>query len=332
MDAKITKIRLSRMLSYDWIKIIGAAAAAIIVWMLIFTMTATRILPSQEFVVCNYTSNIALTNDFYANYQKIGGQALSKDVLNVRADDMTTAAESAYQLLQARVATEELDVMLVSQEWDVSTAIPTDSTSENSTPQYKNTYLQSFVRSYSYALHDVEKLLSDMETFVGKYYTGDVMNAQKVEEDFRARALRMKDKRYKKEADILTGVELEKDRIAKYREALLSMKGYIEKGYVTLTHTEYKDETGKAVISGKYSFNICPTTVTDTAVKAKLDKLSKMVGYTKKYLDENGKEQTTVSADNMNVCLFDIDTTGEEVYDYEGILYINGLVSDLLKA
>ena len=63
MDAKITKLRLSRMLSYDWLKIIGAAAAVIIVWVLIFTMTATRITSAQTFTVHNYLGNISLTAD-----------------------------------------------------------------------------------------------------------------------------------------------------------------------------------------------------------------------------------------------------------------------------
>ena len=54
MDAKITKQRLGRLLSYDWIKIIALAVAAIVVWSLIFTMTATRITAAQQFSVFNY--------------------------------------------------------------------------------------------------------------------------------------------------------------------------------------------------------------------------------------------------------------------------------------
>lgn len=37
MDAKITKQRLGLLLSYDWIKIIGICAAAVLVWALLFT-------------------------------------------------------------------------------------------------------------------------------------------------------------------------------------------------------------------------------------------------------------------------------------------------------
>ena len=54
MDAKITKKRLSEMLQYDWIKILGVIVAAIIVWELIFTMTAVRVSNGQNFKIYYY--------------------------------------------------------------------------------------------------------------------------------------------------------------------------------------------------------------------------------------------------------------------------------------
>ena len=54
MDAKITKTRLEQMLSYDWIKIVAVALAAILAWSLVFTMSATRITTTQQFVIMNY--------------------------------------------------------------------------------------------------------------------------------------------------------------------------------------------------------------------------------------------------------------------------------------
>ena len=71
MDAKITKQRLSHLLSYDWLKIVGLIAVAILVWSLIFTMTATRITAAQQFTVINYTGNAALTGrEFSTTFQK----------------------------------------------------------------------------------------------------------------------------------------------------------------------------------------------------------------------------------------------------------------------
>ena len=59
MDAKITKERLNRILSYDWLKIVGLAVVAIIVWTLVFTTSATRITPAQQFTVINYFGNVS---------------------------------------------------------------------------------------------------------------------------------------------------------------------------------------------------------------------------------------------------------------------------------
>ena len=64
------------MLSYDWLKIVGTAAAVIIVWVLIFTMTATRITPAQTFTVANYLGN----NSLSTNFNKSINSAFSSEV------------------------------------------------------------------------------------------------------------------------------------------------------------------------------------------------------------------------------------------------------------
>ena len=63
MDAKITKQRLGGMLSYDWFKIVAVAAAVILGWSLVLTMTATRITPAQQFTVFNHYANNGLASD-----------------------------------------------------------------------------------------------------------------------------------------------------------------------------------------------------------------------------------------------------------------------------
>lgn len=54
MDAKITKQRLGLLLSYDWIKILGICAAAVLVWALLFTTMATRATNGQSFEMYLY--------------------------------------------------------------------------------------------------------------------------------------------------------------------------------------------------------------------------------------------------------------------------------------
>ena len=54
MDAKITKKRLNLFLSYEWIKVVALIVGVIVLWSLIFTTTATRITPAQQFTIFNY--------------------------------------------------------------------------------------------------------------------------------------------------------------------------------------------------------------------------------------------------------------------------------------
>ena len=133
MDAKITKLRLSRMLAYDWLKIIGTAAAVIIVWVLIFTMTATRITPAQTFTVANYIGNNGLTSGGFSKSinQAFSNNVFTGEVMEFTTVDLTTAGDIAGQLLEARVTTNEGDVMFVSQQPNPDTAYTVQTTDEN---------------------------------------------------------------------------------------------------------------------------------------------------------------------------------------------------------
>ena len=54
MDAKITKKRLEHLLSYDWVKMLITAVAFVMIWVLIFSLTATKVTSTERFVVQNY--------------------------------------------------------------------------------------------------------------------------------------------------------------------------------------------------------------------------------------------------------------------------------------
>ena len=49
MDNKLTKKRLSDFLAYEWILTIIIAVAAIVVWELVYTMSAVRLTVGQAF-------------------------------------------------------------------------------------------------------------------------------------------------------------------------------------------------------------------------------------------------------------------------------------------
>ena len=93
MDAKITKKRLSDFLSYDWLKMVGIAVGFIVVWALVFTTTATRIIPSQSFGI--YTYKGALGGAGYIRYAEM--EDLSYEVIKIDAQDSMKTAGETFQ-------------------------------------------------------------------------------------------------------------------------------------------------------------------------------------------------------------------------------------------
>lgn len=323
MDAKITKTRLGRMLSYDWIKIVATIAGAIIVWVLVFTMTATRITPAQQFTIMNYTGNVSLSagkiSDFYMD--EINKNKFSKEVLELTTVDMTTSLEYGPTLLYARTETQEGDVMFVSKQPDPYTAYE-----ENGETKYKSTYLDTFVNGWWYKLYDLDRnaeggFFKRMEAELNTYYDGGyesgTLSEAKAEALFRARIERTGDKRYKKEDQIKVGIADEIDRVKKYREALVSFDAFLADGVVALEKTTVyaNDEVYK---EGIYSINLCPN--------EKMKKLDEYIGYIKE-VEEEGETKQKMVADDMQVALLDLGGT-EDCFRYEGLVF----VVDLIKA
>ncbi len=325
MDAKITKKRLSRMLSYDWLKIIGVAAAIIFVWMLVFTTTATRIKSRQQFTVSNYMGNYSasgkLSDTLTSGYKN---KVFSHEILETSMVDLASTDEStSYQLLQARTSTNEIDVMLVSTQEDAKNAYTTKNESGEEISKYR-TYAEGFIGGYQYSLHRLEgedDYFLQMANYLNGYYGGDYTNEAaldkaKVEENFRARIKKEKDKRYKKEKQIQAGIQGEIERVQKYRKALLDFQDYLAKGYVRIDKTVYLDETGADMLQDKgyFSINICPDTTTETI----RNNLANIVGYYVK--DENGTIVGS-SAQDMQLCLFNSNGKVED-FRYEGLVYV----------
>ena len=122
MDAKITKKRLNIFLSYDWIKILLAAVAAILVWSLIFTTAATRVTQAQNFTIfvhCghdlieifNYTGTKGTSR--FNSYSTLLREknVFSYDILEISSTDITTGEQYSETLLQTRVSTGEGDAL-----------------------------------------------------------------------------------------------------------------------------------------------------------------------------------------------------------------------------
>lgn len=333
MDAKITKKRLSRMLSYDWLKIIGVAAALIFVWVLVFTTTATRITPAQQFTAMNYVGNVTWTgtNKFHTLYNKAFNDGVfSYEVIETTVNDLTVAKDYVATLLDTRLATDEGDIMFIADANDPST----ETKDAEGNTQY-DSYLEGFLRKYRYQLFSLDpesdkSYFKQMEKYLDQYYgevggwkNPDNVDEKKIERDFRARI--KGDKRYKTEKSRVQGVKDDIARIQKYRDALEKFYQFVEEGYITFTKTSYGE--GENAFEGIYSINICPETLADGKPNETVGgTLYDYVGYRENYTDEDsGKTGTVLTAKNMNVVFFDLDGV-EEGFQYESLLFVNYLL------
>ena len=235
MDARITKKRLSQMLSYDWIKIIACIVAGIFLWSLIFTTTAARLNPAQTFTVYAYIG----TNPSSGFSSKIASRSylsggFSYDIIETNTVDLASAGNQAYTLLEARMG--------------VAFVAPSSYEIDNGKGgKISRTYMEDLLlRAYSSVLSfgsagenagDAKtSFFTATENFLNIYYTAgyenaDSFNAKKAEDTFRNRVKAQKDKRYKTEAKIQEGINDEIARIRGYRENYLAVKGYLEEGY-----------------------------------------------------------------------------------------------------
>lgn len=325
MDAKITKERLNRMLSYDWLKIVGFCVVAIIVWTLVFTMSATRITASQQFTVINYSGNVSTINTKMSNsladaYNK---DVFSYEVIEVNEVDIGGNEEYASTLMETRMTTAEGDVIFVP-----------DITAEDYGYKFNgetvyDSYVQRLVRLYGYNLmnFDLENengFFKSMERYLNRYFGGDYENGEldeaAVRVDFLARIKDNKDKRFKKEAQVQQGLVDEMDRIEKYRDALKEFYGYLESGIVQLEKTTVLDyeNGGKVLREGVYSINICPD-------RSKMPGLVDIAAYLQEVEGEDGQTQNVLCADNMHVAFCNFEEV-EKGFEYESLLYLNHVI------
>ena len=317
MDAKITKQRLSHLLSYDWLKIIATAVGAILIWSLIFTMSATRILPSQQFGVFNYFGSSVTTRfNEYANLS----DKFSHEVFQMIAGDMAAGGEEfGYQVVEARLAAHEVDVVFTADTEGANYQYRKEQNGEIFTA----TYLEEFLYRYYqrvYRLDGKDGYLKRMENYLNSYYHGDYLNGaldeEKIENDFRAFVKNSKDKRYKNEKSVLLGVQGELDRIKNYRASLIDFYSYLDAGYIRLEETSLFLNYGGELteMKGAFSVNLCPN--------EKMEDLKKDVYYRVKD-EESGQTKTT--ALNMNL-VFISDPDSRASFEFENLTFVNHLV------
>ena len=328
MDAKITKIRISHMLSYDWLKIVGLVVAVILFWNLIFTMTATKITSSQQFTVFNHEANYSFSDAFYNDlYDAIeSGDTFSYEVIEESTNDLTVAGDYISTMYTSRLGSGEGDLMFIPKIDDVNTAYE-----ENGETKYTANYLQSFLKNYRAYLFDLDPdaeggYFYELKRYLNGYYAdykkAETMDKAKIERDFIARAKANKDKRFKTEEQLALGAEQEIQRIEKYRAALLKLEDFLARGIVQFEEVEA--QSGDYYFKGKFALNICPN-------EESMGELKKYAAYAETTVDENGKTTTRKTAKNMCVMFFNLKET-QKSFEYETLLYVVHIIEACVAA
>ncbi|PWM75069.1 MAG: hypothetical protein DBX59_02645 [Bacillota bacterium] len=231
MDARITKRRLSEMLQYDWVKIIGMVIVAIVVWELIFTVSAVRVKTGQNFKVYYYPTAAGASGLYEFNDEK---QPLSYDVLEFSIETLTT--DYADTILNTRLSIGEGDLIVV----DNEISYPDDHKDD---AMYAKSNLYNVVDNYTVAPLDVlnENAKNYLARFMenGEYEEDGSFLADKVEENF---VTRMKgDNRFRKEENRAKGVAWEIERLESLRAATKEFSYLLDTvPELFLTYTKYQ--------------------------------------------------------------------------------------------
>lgn len=235
MDAKITKRRLSEMLQYDWVKIIGMIVVAVVVWELIFTVSAVRVKTGQNFKVYYYPTTTGASGLYEFNDSK---KPLSYDVLEFSIETLTD--DYADTVLSTRLSIGEGDLIVI----DNEITYPEDHGEGTENYElYARSNLYDAVDTYSIAPLDTlnENAKAYLARFManGEYKEGGELLPDKVEENFNAR---MKgDNRFRKEENRAEGVVWETERLEDLRAAVKDFSYLLEnEENLFLTYTKYQ--------------------------------------------------------------------------------------------
>lgn len=313
MDARITKQRLSNLISYDWIKILCAIVAAVFVLILLFTMSATRPQRAQEFYIYSYT-DLSVGEDFSTLADDLETRgAFSYDVLNINAEYFTgSTGSTAYTVRRSAGMGNVLFV----------TNNPTYQTDEDG-----NTVLDDegdpviAAQSNLYSMVSGGLVTGDGATagaaydpvyymdacaryleqfFGGDWRTSDVLDGTLTPEAcFTAR--NGSDKRYRTEASRAQGIEEERARILKLREDCLAVEQALERGDISVTTLELD---GGAVVNAAFDVG-------------GLNGLRDLVYYT------DGETHTT---QNVNLVLLFNGTMAQSDLRFESLSFLSYLI------
>ena len=289
MDARITKQRLANMLSYDWLKIVGAIALAAVAFCVFFMMIATRATAGQKFYVYAY-NGLSEGGDF----SRLGDDLKDKnvfsyDILDTGSESFKKSTLHGDSTFIARRSAGEGRVMFVN-----------DGRTEDKDGNVSSTLL-SFIdeagteKENCLTFLNPEDFLNDCEAYLANFFGADLseeLNTEKARASFMAR--NGKDKRYLTKAKKEAGVNEEIKRLELLKKDFLLVKEAVnDKTLDYVTYEGYK-ETYKLGFSMK-----------------SINKITSLVYYT---AEEEGKK--VQKGDDIVLCLFNNrDREGDLKYE-----------------
>lgn len=234
MDARITKQRLAVLLSYDWLKILGIIAAAVVALYVLFLMIATRPTIAQVYTVYTY-GGLRVGDDSVSLTDRLDG-IFSFDILEVKMQNFDQGM-LGDQAMTARRSMFEGDAVFASDYAEAE--------GETSLMQLCNGYTNS---ENGGGFYDIPAFLDGTETYLRTWFRDDLTgepDAEAVKNSFYRK--NGSDKRFKTEAQKQAGIAGEHDRVLAVRDDYLFVKRAFDDGSLYTVECERTLRDGETV-------------------------------------------------------------------------------------
>lgn len=206
MDTKITKKRLSNFLAYEWILMIVVAVVGILLFELIYSVSAVKLTAGQKYKVF-YDTNVAGNESSFYNFMtaKQDGSLFSYDVLSIGTEKNMSVEGS--DMLSLKYSVDEVDMVITERmvkdtekAWDTRVNQLIDGNIKFATISTTVSSMRSYLNNFT-----------DTEVKKGDFFEITNLNEEKVKANFLERM--KKDNRFRKDEEKAKGIKQEIERI-----------------------------------------------------------------------------------------------------------------------
>lgn len=318
MDARITKPRLSNLLSYDWLKILVAIAIAVAALCVFFTTVRPRPADTQIFTVYAYADINSGEDAATLEDDLLEKDIFSYEILSAQVEKLTETSSSgmfggmyAGATYTTRLINEARTVMFVYGLDDPASdgydAVETLIGVNRGTGETHHGFLD-FGEYFS----DCERYLTG---FFGEDWRNGTLDTAAADACFTAR--NAKDKRFRSDEKKAAGIVSERERLEKLRSDLAAVLDGLESGLISYSTITVDDERAEqdGIEAGTYNCGVS---------LGKLSRLNRLFYYTAE--TESGSVNTV---SGLSLILFRSQLLGDKTNDlrYETVSFLSYLLS-----